>query len=175
MFICYTSTGLKFWKCGSRKLYAVELTDVVAGSGGSGGSRNKRQRDDSDNVQQSVEECLNEVKMLRSEVKDVLSVTKSSKLPVGLKVLLINSFKCGICQDIIHPPIIYSRCCQALLGCEACVDRWYGGDEGRRRSCPLCRRERGFTETGRIRGLDDFLTGIQVYNDDNSSTQEDSD
>ena len=53
------------------------------------------------------------------------------------------------------------------MGCERCVDKWYSGNEGRARNCPLCRYERGLPETSRLNGLDDFLHSISpLFADD---------
>ena len=38
---------------------------------------------------------------------------------------------------------------------------WFVGEDGRSRSCPLCRSERAYSETCRLHGLDEFLTAIQ--------------
>ena len=47
-----------------------------------------------------------------------------------------------------------------LLGCQVCVDQWYGGEEGVARSCPLCRCERAYADTCVLKGLDTFLATI---------------
>ena len=60
----------------------------------------------------------------------------------------------------MKPPIIYSRCCKRLLGCEGCIDSWYKGDGGLTRTCPQCRADRGYSDTNRVNGLDDFLQKI---------------
>ena len=53
------------------------------------------------------------------------------KLPPDLCKKLHNTFKCNICcSSPIKPPVIFSRCCKRLLGCQECVDRWFGGEEG---------------------------------------------
>ena len=112
---------------------------------------------------------LEEIKGLRKDIQGVMSLTENSKLPPGLKGLLINTFKCSICHCAIKPPVSFTRCCLSIVGCEQCVDQWYGGEEGRTKSCPLCRRERACSETCRLNGLSDFLEAIQVFFSDNTS------
>ena len=56
-------------------------------------------------------------------------------------------------------PVIFARCCKSILGCEACVDTWFGGGQGSK-TCPLCRAERAYTETCRLNELDNFLSTI---------------
>ena len=40
------------------------------------------------------------------------------------------------------------------------MDQWYSGDQGLRKTCPLCRGDRGFADTSQVLGIDDFLIGI---------------
>ena len=55
------------------------------------------------------------------------------------------------------PPVIFARCCKSLIGCSACADAWYGGEEGMVRTCPKCRSERAFADTMVFRGMDDLI------------------
>ena len=180
--------GLKFWKVGSRKLYCIEFEKAV--------KKNKRKSfqypddmsDDGmswsrkyprfadlaeatayDHSEKRSKQVLNELKGLRKDVNSVLRLTKSSKLPPGLKLLLMDTFKCPICCSLIKPPVSYSRCCQSIVGCEACIDAWYSGAEGRLKSCPLCRRERAGGKTTRLNGMSDFLEQVIVFEDENDS------
>ena len=83
------------------------------------------------------------------------------KLPPDLCKKLHNTFKCNICcSSPIKPPVIFSRCCKRLLGCQECMDRWFGGEEGVTRSCPLCRSERAYADTCIVKGLDELLKTI---------------
>ena len=109
---------------------------------------------------------MNELKLLRMDMNSILRLTKCSKLPSGLKLLLMDTFKCSICQSIITAPVSYSRCCQSIIGCQSCVDSWYSGNEGRTKGCPLCMRERAIGEMSRLNGLNDFLEKIRVFDDD---------
>jgi len=75
----------------------------------------------------------------------------------------------------IKPPMIITKCCKSILGCETCCLNWYSGAEATMKRCPLCRAERGLSETMRLAGLDDFLDTLQYYfSNDNSQQQEDS-
>ena len=173
-------TGLKFWKVGSRKIYAVEksiLDRLVKGK------RKKRQiieiPDSSSETEETkppskrskiLDDLVVSVKGIRHDLNAVLALSKDTKLPPGLYAQLKDTFKCRICHSTpMSPPIIFSRCCRSILGCDVCVDRWYAGEDGRLKTCPLCRAERAFSETGRLHGLDDFLVTIRslVGSDDN--------
>ena len=102
------------------------------------------------------------VKGIRHDLNAVLALSKDTKLPPGLYAKLKDTFKCHICHSTpISPPVIFTRCCKSILGCEGCVDRWYSGEDGRSKTCPLCRAERAFNETGRLHGLDDFLVTVR--------------
>ena len=122
--------------------------------------------EDEPSPKRAINQVLTEVVQLRKEINGVMDLSKTSKLPPGLKVMLLNTFKCSICHSSINPPVAYARCCQSIVGCEHCVDRWYSGDEGRMKNCPLCRRERASSEMSRLNGLNDFLDGIKVFFDD---------
>ena len=96
----------------------------------------------------------------KKQVQSVLEITKFMKFPPGLYALVISTFKCNISLGMITPPVIFARCCKNVLGCEACVNELYTGDEGMRKRCPLCSSERALSETCRINGLNDFLIGL---------------
>ena len=99
---------------------------------------------------------------LHQKVDQVLSLTPESKVPLGLKKLLIDSFTCKICKDSpMEPPVIFAKCCRTIVGCETCVNFWYSGENATTKMCPHCRAERGYAETMRQVGLDDFLRGIK--------------
>ena len=40
------------------------------------------------------------------------------------------------------------------------MDRWFGGEEGVTRSCPLCCSERAYADTCIVKGLDELLMTI---------------
>ena len=152
--------GLKFWKCGSRRIYAVREGDtkkVITVSSDSSSDESdfvpltKRRRE-------TIDRIANDVKIIKGEVASLFEVTKMTKVPLGVKKIMIDTFRCTICQGTpMVPPVIFSKCCKNLIGCQRCIDQWYSGTEGMSRSCPRCRAERGFTETCRVNGLDEFL------------------
>lgn len=60
---------------------------------------------------------LNEV--MQVSLKDVLSFTETSKVPLWLVRFIRDSHKCRICLSTpIKPPVIMSKCCKNILGCE---------------------------------------------------------
>ncbi|SMN01305.1 hypothetical protein SPONN_2366 [uncultured Candidatus Thioglobus sp.] len=95
---------------------------------------------------------------IKSYLTTLFTVQKTMKLPIAVRRVVQDSFRCAICQDTISPPAIFSRCCRFIIGCEGCIDRWY---EDRSKSCPRCRQERGFSETCRLNGLDEFLQAVK--------------
>ena len=91
-----------------------------------------------------------------------MSLTKDTHIPIGLKRLMRDAFKCNISQNIpVRPPVIITKCCKKILGCESCVNHWYSSDEALTKSCPGCRADRGYNETMLPRGLDEFLIGVR--------------
>ncbi len=43
---------------------------------------------------------------------------------------LTKLFECVVCKSICKHPVV-AQCCQRLIGCSGCVERWL-------QSCPLC-------------------------------------
>ena len=87
-------------------------------------------------------------------------------IPIGLKSVMYDRFKCIICQNTMEAPIIFAKCCKSIIDCQNCVDQWYRGEEGQTRSCPKCRTELAFVETSRVVGLEEFLQAIGPLIDD---------
>ncbi len=70
----------------------------------------------------------------------------------------------------VKPPVITTKCCKAILGCETCVNTWYSGTEA---SCPLCKAPRGYSEALE---LDNFLLEVaKIEYLDNEGQGEESD
>ena len=91
---------------------------------------------------------MEEIASMKKDLGAIFAITKTMKVPTGLQRQLKDTFKCQICHATpISPPVIMARWCHMILGCEDCVNQWYGGSEGMQRNCPLCRAERSFTET----------------------------
>ena len=103
----------------------------------------------------------NDIREMKESMSKVFRLTSSMLIPLGLRSLLYDTFKCSICQSTpMTPPIIFAKCCKNILGCQQCVDTWYRGEQGQSRTCPRCRSDRAYVETCKVNGLDDFLTGI---------------
>ena len=161
-------SGLKFWKAPRRKVYAIPPSDLARGLKLK--SRKSTEHDDDDyelasSSKRPINDILDDMKDDTSEivaaVRDLRELDKDSSIPVALQSLIRDAFKCKVClrTPLTAPPIM-SRCCKAILGCEACVNQWYSGEDALTKSCTLCRAQQGYTETMILRGLDDFLSGV---------------
>ena len=161
--------GLKFWKVGSRKIFAVKQEP-----GGKAPHRDKHitisdseSDDDLEPLRKksklscNISALVTDVKEIRNDLQSLFRITNQMKIPVALDRQLRDTFLCQICRSTpITPPVIFARCCKRILGCQPCVDTWYGGETGMARKCPICRSERAYSETTVLRGLDDFLKAI---------------
>ena len=108
-------------------------------------------------LREGIDGIARDIKTLKSDVASLFEVSRT-RVPMGLKKMLIDTFQCTICQSTpMTPPIIFSKCCKSIIGYQECIDKWYCGSEGMGRSCPRCQAERGFTETCRVNGLSEFL------------------
>ncbi len=186
-------TGLDFWKCPRRKLYAVaskgkkrKSTIVVSSSDDDSdfirkisplhtksflrlvfaGNKQKRKKNN------TLQDIMTDLTSMKDLLQNVLSLSEGAKIPISLKKLFTDTFKCTICASVpIKPPVIITKCCKSILGCESCVNAWYSGPEAPTKTCPKCRAERGYTETLLLQGLDDLLVGIGTIMDpDNNLT-----
>ena len=99
---------------------------------------------------------------MQDQLRRIFTIDRGMKIPVALQSLLMDSFKCQICQTApICPPVIFAHCCKSIIGCETCVDTSYRGEDGISRNCPRFLTERALPETMRLHGLDDFLKAIK--------------
>ena len=109
-------------------------------------------------MEMKMSQVLEEIEDLKTIVTDATSLTKECNIPLPLIQMMRDSFQCKICHCIpSQPPIIVSRCCKVILGCEPCINSWFSGQDALTKPCPCCRHDRGYSETMTLRGLDDFL------------------
>ena len=172
--------GLKFWKAPNRKLFSVPSEELMIGAGPSRGKKRCRSSTstaenlystyDIDEViaplSEKIETIVVELDDIRFQMKDAFKLTKKSNIPVGLHKSIIEAFQCKICRNLISPPIILAKCCRSILGCGHCTDQWYSGGGGLTKCCPSCNTERGYAETMRIAGIDDFIESVKPLFDD---------
>ena len=107
-----------------------------------------------------VDLVLNEMNTIKSLFDETMLLTKDSKIPPGLRKVLRDTFKCRICLNPTNPPVVVMKCCRIILGCEACVNGWFTGEDALVKPCPSCRCERGYTQTMVLRGMDELLEGL---------------
>ena len=98
---------------------------------------------------------------LKNTVSDILTLSRETKVPLGLHRLIRDTFKCKICLTVLMTPPIISKCCKTIVGCEKCVNEWYSGPDALTKTCPSCRAERGYNETMLLRGFDEFITEVR--------------
>lgn len=104
---------------------------------------------------------IDELGSIKSTLSNMMTLNENSAVPLGLRSIIANTFKCTICHSVpIKPPVITTKCCKTILGCEDCVNTWYSGDEALTKTCPSCRAERDYNETLLLRGLDEFLNQV---------------
>ena len=180
--------GLKFWKVGSRKLYAVKESKIKETKKRSSTTNTinisssdsesdivplvKRKRISLDSIK--LQTIQDDIKEIREELSKVFLLTSAMQVPIALRRLLYDTFRCGICRSTpMKPPIIFARCCKSIIGCQSCVDTWYRGEEGQQHTCPNCRESRAYVETCKINGLDDFLTAIAPVLEVDSTDRDD--
>ena len=121
-----------------------------------------------------LKELVSEVKEMRKDFKLVFEVNETMNLPIALRKVLADTFRCCICQSTpIVPPVIFARCCKSIVGCQVCVDTLYCGEDGMTKKCPRCRAERAYAETSVLRGFDELLKVVEplLHQPENLSEQ----
>ena len=155
---------MAFWKAPKRKFFAIpqnpkndsvtalavtDLTEEPASK------RPKQQWT-------QLEEAVKSITDLKTDVAQILQVNKDMSIPLGLCQALSDVLKCKICHTVpMRPPIIYAKCCKSIVGCEECMNSWYNGEDALTKACPLCGLGRGYNETMRIMGFDNFIKKVQ--------------
>ena len=79
---------------------------------------------------------------------------------------ICDAFRCSICLTM-KPPIVYSKCCLRIVGCEGCVARSHEVTW----QCPLCRKAIvGQDSISRVRCLDEMLIQLAASDSDRNGT-----
>ena len=151
----YIHTGLQFWKCGSRKFFAVLKDEIDDGN-----PRVKRRKlsvdtenvtltplsEDVASIKSDIHNVIQEMQAARAEVKDIIKIKSANDIPIPLQKALTETLKRKICMAIAKPPVLFGKCCQQLLGCQTCIDKWFEGNSFEK-TCINCRQERAVTQT----------------------------
>ncbi len=162
-------------RCGSRKVFAVDESNLEHTMRSNLGKGKKTKKHDfislsssDDDIPSSKKrkevDVLQEIKSIKHDIKGVLKLSKGMNLPPGLYAHLEEAFKCHICHSSpMELPAIFTRCCRNIVGCAVCVDAWYKSNS----KCPLCRADRALPDTCPINGLDNLITAISpLFNAD---------
>ncbi len=104
---------------------------------------------------------MDEVSHIKDSITDIVGLNEQSNLPIGMRKLLKDAFQCKICHSSMTPPIIMSKCCESIIGCENCVNTWFEGPNTLTKLCPGCSGERGYSQTLSLKGLGTFLDEIK--------------
>ena len=149
----------KFWKSGSQNFYAIKRSLTPAHEKGKGRKRPQivveSSTSESDDFQptprtttlkkkasspaSATSEIKEELGTIRQNLRCLFEIYSRMKVPVALYRQLCGTFKCVVCHSApIEPPVIFGRCCKAILGCQSCIDTWFQGEEGMTKQCPRC-------------------------------------
>ena len=140
MNIVIAILGLKFWKVGSRKVYGVTIDDLKKmgyAAADSSSSDTELCEPPKKKICPSYGDIDKNLRALKNQVDSLLEVQNTLKIPLSIRKLVIESFKCIVCHSVMKPPVIFARCCKKLIGCENCVDTWYRGDQRGEANCDI--------------------------------------
>ena len=140
--------GEDFWNVPAKKIYAITFSDYQKKKkqADRGRGKNKRYKPEREPLDLDVLDEISE------KLDDLAKVCQSNSI---LSTSIKENFKCCICFKMARP-ITVSGCCQRLLGCTPCVERWYGQD-GR---CPVCKSDDGREKYFSLKGVEDFAVII---------------
>ena len=98
-----------------------------------------------------------------SSVDTKLIIDKLTNLEKKLEFLdeLNQGLICAICKYIALKPVV-SPCCQRIIGCEICVNRWLHENAP---SCPFCNTTAKINDRFLLKGFDDVITIARVIHD----------
>ncbi len=161
-----TTTG-EFWKS-NRKILAAskELYTKLTGSSADP-KRAKREITDLTLSDEDFESRPRKKKVgvsnqdaLFDEIREGIEMLKTGN---SLVKVLSDVFECIVCKDVMDQPL-FARCCNRLIGCKICVNRWL--DE--HVTCPHCSVTGFGTGNFDVRGLDDMLRSVRFLNGSDS-------
>lgn len=108
-FTSFIFIGLKLWKVGSRKIFAVKQNSTALTS-----QEHRSDEDDDDDdfyygppTKQSKTSQAAIFKELKGLKKDIRQLTKMMPLPLGFCDQIIGAFICSICHEVpAKPPVV---------------------------------------------------------------------
>lgn len=118
---------------------------------------------------------VKELKSMKKSIEDMQLAfwANCGALPIAFKAVTEDAFRCRICRITpCVPPIILGQCCTNIIGCQTCVDKWFMGTDGLSKNCPICQQERGYGQTARLHGLDDFIEEVRKLESPNPEPQQ---
>ena len=93
-------------------------------------------------MHQKLNFIMTDVLQVKETFEQTLELTEDTLIPIGLKKHIKDHFKCVIClASPLNPPVVITKCCRTILGCEACMNAWFSGDDALIKGCPSCRAE----------------------------------
>ena len=117
---CVSLAGFKFWKVGSRKIFAVRRRDlkmkgsrkrgpvVISDSESDVDLQRPLHRKAINSPPPDLAPLIEEVKGMRKDIQCLLQITDKMKISPGLYRQLRDTFQCHICRYTpISPPVIF--------------------------------------------------------------------
>lgn len=130
-----STSSIEFWKS-TRKILAASKNVFQKLSGTTAANFKKKMMTACDDT--SDEDIVRTAKRPRLDTSE--KSDKSSKLELIIEARfsfidsLTKSFECVVCKSLSKKPCATSACCQRILGCNACIERWIR----QHLTCPHC-------------------------------------
>lgn len=153
-----TTTTTDFWKS-NRKVLAASRSLYTKLTGSSTNPKHANTEidltSDEDSIQPpSMKRChLSDTDSITSKLDQVVAGVKALQRRNDLTGSISSLFECVICKDVMQVPQ-FSPCCQCLVGCRQCVNRWFEDHN----TCPHCSTPGPLMAYTDLRGFDEVLT-----------------
>ena len=110
-------------------------------------------------------EIVSEIENVKEQVAKIFKISSKRQIPMGLLNATEESFSCTICKICLpNPPLIGCCSCSSIVGCQSCVNHWYGsGQVAITKACHSEARERGFANTFEVKSLSSFLQELGKF------------
>ena len=158
--------GVKFWKTPSRKIFAVNKREL-RGQTMFVQSTMMNSQDSTGIITQSspeLQEVLEEVKGMKKALKacNLLFglIAEQSQQPSRQGRRMHSDAKYVKPHPACRPSFLLDVV-PTSLAVNPVSTRWFAGANGLSKSCPICRQERGYAQTARLHGLDEFIEEVR--------------
>ena len=142
------TSGLDYWKSTCKNIAASRSLYEHLGGVPPGAALTVQEDDDIVIFEPSAKKAKkNNDCSLKISLEDIHKKLDSIDSKVSFSTNLRKALECIICRSTVKMPVV-SPCCQRIIGCKWCVERW----ASTKSSCPLCSARGRLSQTIQLKG-----------------------